>query len=90
MTERNLLGIKRMFARVQTNAALARDQANVLLVRSILSFFFGVLLRAHPGAFYPGVYLSPGSHSRTLQFFLPLLIAPSYGVVGWRRWEFTS
>ena len=32
-----------MFARVQTNASLARDQANVLVVRSIFSTFLGVV-----------------------------------------------
>ena len=39
-----MLGIKRMFARVQTNAGLARDQANVLVVRSIFPIFRGIIL----------------------------------------------
>ena len=81
-----MLGIKRMFARVQTNAALTRDQANVSVVRSIFLFsvFFGVWLRAHPGAFYPGVsisWLSP----RLPPVLLALAAWLYYGVVGWHR-----
>ena len=73
-----LLGIKRMF---QTNATLSRVRANVLVVRSIFSFFRGAVNGTPSGVLPSSVSISLLSLRHP-----PLLLALAACLIFWRSW----